>query len=127
MQLFTVFFERPVEFGLSTLVVAVMILIMLRAAMSAERRAGSVPDTILPAEAVAPQSALLANTLLLGIIVTFLMAGALRKAPVYETFIEGAKEGLGFSTMRVTRRACLTLSTTRSSMGRPAISASNGR
>lgn len=42
MQLFTVFFERPVEFGLSTLIVAVMILVMLRAAMSAERRAGWV-------------------------------------------------------------------------------------
>lgn len=42
MQLFTVFFERPVEFGISTLVVAVMIVVMLRAAMSAERRAGWV-------------------------------------------------------------------------------------
>ena len=42
MQLFTVFFERPVEFGLSTLVVAVMILIILRSAMTAERRAGWV-------------------------------------------------------------------------------------
>jgi len=47
----------------------------------------------LPAEAVAPQSALIANTLLLGIIVLFLTAGALKKAPVYEVFIEGAKEG----------------------------------
>ena len=47
----------------------------------------------LPAEAVAPQSALIANTLLLGIIVLFLAAGARRKVPLYETFIEGAKEG----------------------------------
>ena len=47
----------------------------------------------LPAEAVAPQSALIANTLLLGIILLFLAAGAWKKAPVYETFIEGAKEG----------------------------------
>ena len=42
MQLFTVFVERPVEFGLSTLAVTVMILIMLRSAMNAERRAGWV-------------------------------------------------------------------------------------
>jgi spore maturation protein SpmA len=47
----------------------------------------------LPPEAVAPQSALLANTLLLGIIATFLIAGALKRVPVYEVFIEGAKEG----------------------------------
>ena len=42
MQLFTVFFERPLEFGISTLIVAIMILVMLRAAMSAEQRAGWV-------------------------------------------------------------------------------------
>ena len=42
MQLFTVFFERPIEFGLSTLAVAVMILILLRAAMTAEGRAAWV-------------------------------------------------------------------------------------
>jgi spore maturation protein SpmA len=47
----------------------------------------------LPPEAVAPQSALIANTLLLGIIVLFLAAGAWKKAPVYEVFIEGAKDG----------------------------------
>lgn len=42
MQLFTVFFERPVEFGISALVVAIMILVMLKAAMSAESRASWV-------------------------------------------------------------------------------------
>jgi spore maturation protein SpmB len=47
----------------------------------------------LPPEAVAPQSALLANTLLLGIIAAFLIAGAIKRIPVYEVFIEGAKEG----------------------------------
>jgi len=47
----------------------------------------------LPADAVGTQSALLANVLLLGVIVLFLAAGAIRKVPVYETFIEGAKEG----------------------------------
>ncbi len=39
------------------------------------------------------QSALLANALLLGVIVAFLLAGARRKVPLYEAFIEGAKEG----------------------------------
>ncbi len=39
MQLFTVFFERPIEFGLSGLVVGAMILIFLRSAMAAEGRA----------------------------------------------------------------------------------------
>ena len=47
----------------------------------------------LPADQVAPQSALMANVLLLGIIVAFLVAGALKRVPLYETFIEGAKEG----------------------------------
>ena len=47
----------------------------------------------LPAAAVGPQSALVANVLLLGVIVVFLAAGARRKVPLYETFIEGAKEG----------------------------------
>jgi hypothetical protein len=42
VQLFTVFFERPVEFGLSTIAVAAMILILLRSAMTAEGRAGWV-------------------------------------------------------------------------------------
>ena len=42
MQLFTVFFQRPVEFGISTLVVAGMILILLRSAMTAEGRAAWV-------------------------------------------------------------------------------------
>jgi spore maturation protein SpmA len=47
----------------------------------------------LPADAVGPQSALVANVLLLGVIVLFLVAGARKKVRVYETFIEGAKEG----------------------------------
>jgi spore maturation protein SpmA len=47
----------------------------------------------LDAEAVGRQSALLANGLLLGVIVAFLGAGAWRRKPLYETFIEGAKEG----------------------------------
>ncbi len=47
----------------------------------------------LDAAAVTRQSALLANTLLLGVIVLFLAAGARRRVPLYETFVEGAKEG----------------------------------
>jgi spore maturation protein SpmB len=47
----------------------------------------------LPPAAVGPQSALVANALLLGVVVLFLAAGARRRVPLYETFIEGAKEG----------------------------------
>ena len=36
MQLFTIFFARPVEFGIATAITAVMLVIMLRAAMSSE-------------------------------------------------------------------------------------------
>ncbi len=42
---------------------------------------------------VAVQSGLLANGLLLAVITLFLAAGARRRLPLYETFIEGAKEG----------------------------------
>ncbi len=43
--------------------------------------------------AVATQSAVLANSILIGLISLFLLAGARRKVPIYEVFIEGAKEG----------------------------------
>ena len=36
MQLFTIFFSRPVEFGIATGITVLMLVIMLRAAMSAE-------------------------------------------------------------------------------------------
>ena len=36
MQLFTIFFSRPVEFGIATGITALMLVVMLRAAMSAE-------------------------------------------------------------------------------------------
>ncbi len=49
----------------------------------------------LAPEAVAQQSAVLANSVLIGLIAAFLLAGAWRKVPLYETFIEGAKEGFG--------------------------------
>jgi spore maturation protein SpmA len=47
----------------------------------------------LDAAAVAAQSGLLANVVLVGLITSFLVAGALRRVPLYETFVEGAKEG----------------------------------
>jgi len=47
----------------------------------------------LDATSVAVQSGLLANVILIGLITAFLVAGAVRKVPLYETFIEGAKEG----------------------------------
>ena len=47
----------------------------------------------LDATAVAVQSSILANSILLGLITLFLVAGARKKVPLYEVFIEGAKEG----------------------------------
>ena len=47
----------------------------------------------LDATAVAVQSGILANVILIGLISSFLVAGAIRRIPLYETFIEGAKEG----------------------------------
>lgn len=47
----------------------------------------------LSALALASFSSLLGNTTLFGLIIIFLLAGILRKVPVYESFIEGAKEG----------------------------------
>ncbi|HET7224616.1 MAG TPA: nucleoside recognition domain-containing protein [Candidatus Eisenbacteria bacterium] len=47
----------------------------------------------LPTAEVATQSALLANAILIGLIASFLIAGAWRRVPMYETFVEGAKEG----------------------------------
>ncbi len=47
----------------------------------------------LDAAAVAQQSGILANIILIGLISSFLVAGAIKKIPLYETFIEGAKEG----------------------------------
>lgn len=47
----------------------------------------------LPPEAVGPRSALVANALLLSVVILFLAAGARRKVRLYETFVDGAKEG----------------------------------
>jgi len=47
----------------------------------------------LPPDQVAIQSAMLANAILITLISSFLIAGAVRKLPMYETFIDGAKEG----------------------------------
>ena len=40
MELFTIFFSRPIEFGAATAITVVMLVIMLRAAMSAEGPSG---------------------------------------------------------------------------------------
>jgi spore maturation protein SpmA len=49
----------------------------------------------LPHDQVATQSGMLANAILIALIASFLIAGAVRRVPMYETFIEGAKEGFG--------------------------------
>ncbi|WP_439860252.1 nucleoside recognition domain-containing protein [Pseudomonas sp. MBLB4136] len=47
----------------------------------------------MSATALAALSSLLGNLTLFGLILLFLLVGALRRVPVYENFIEGAKEG----------------------------------
>jgi len=47
----------------------------------------------LSSAALAALSSLLGNLSLFGIVIVFLLAGALRKVKVYEQFVEGAKEG----------------------------------
>ena len=47
----------------------------------------------LPARALAPLSSLLGNLTLFAIVLGFLVAGAWRKVPVYESFVEGARQG----------------------------------
>jgi spore maturation protein SpmA len=49
---------------------------------------------LAPAD-VAQQSGVLANAVLIALVTSFLLAGARRELPLYETFIEGAKEGFG--------------------------------
>lgn len=55
--------------------------------------------TTLPAEAVEKQSTFLANFLLFSVIILFLGAGVRKKINVYDTFIEGAKEGFKTAVM----------------------------
>lgn len=51
----------------------------------------------LSAQALAATSSLVGNLTLFGIVMLFLLVAALRKVPVYDTFIEGAKEGFSFT------------------------------
>ncbi|PCD00402.1 nucleoside recognition domain-containing protein [Halopseudomonas pelagia] len=51
----------------------------------------------MSAQALAATSTLVGNLTLFGIIIAFLAIGALRKVNVYDTFIEGAKEGFSFT------------------------------
>jgi spore maturation protein SpmA len=48
---------------------------------------------MLPAASLAPLSSLAGNLVLFAIVIAFLIAGAWRKVPVYESFVEGAKQG----------------------------------
>jgi spore maturation protein SpmA len=47
----------------------------------------------MPASALAPLSSLLGNLALFAIVLGFLIAGAWRRVPVYESFVEGARQG----------------------------------
>jgi spore maturation protein SpmA len=49
--------------------------------------------TTLSAATLASASSLVGNLALFGVIIVFLLAGAIRRVPVYEAFIEGAKQG----------------------------------
>ncbi|MDE1953405.1 MAG: spore maturation protein [Betaproteobacteria bacterium] len=49
----------------------------------------------LSAAALASLSSLVGNLALFGVIVVFLLAGAIKRVPVYEAFIDGAKDGFG--------------------------------
>jgi spore maturation protein SpmA len=49
----------------------------------------------LSAAALAQMSSLVGNLVLFGVVLVFLIAGALRRVPVYEAFIDGAREGFG--------------------------------
>ena len=51
----------------------------------------------LSTSAIAATSSLMGNLTLFGIIILFLLVGAWKKVPVYECFIEGAKEGFDVS------------------------------
>ncbi|MGB3290224.1 MAG: nucleoside recognition domain-containing protein [Burkholderiaceae bacterium] len=51
----------------------------------------------LSSAAIGAMSSLLGNLTLFSIIMAFLLAGALKKVPVYECFVEGAKEGFDIS------------------------------
>src|SRR5690606_32393489 len=47
----------------------------------------------LSAAALSSLSSLLGNLTLLGVVMAFLIAGALRRVPVYEAFVDGARQG----------------------------------
>ncbi len=49
----------------------------------------------LSSAALASVSSLVGNLALFGVIVAFLVAGAIKRVPVYEAFIDGAKDGFG--------------------------------
>ena len=52
-----------------------------------------MPILTLPLLSLSSLSSLLGNLVLFSLILVFVLVGALRRVPVYETFVEGAKEG----------------------------------
>jgi spore maturation protein SpmA/spore maturation protein SpmB len=55
----------------------------------------------LPREVMEARSSVLANFVIFCVIIAFLLAAVWRRAPVYETFVEGAKDGFGVAVMIV--------------------------
>src|SRR6185437_426585 len=51
----------------------------------------------MPSAQLSALSSLLGNLILFGIIMVFVIAGAVKKIPVYECFVEGAKQGFEVS------------------------------
>src|SRR5690606_15307389 len=51
----------------------------------------------LPQDQLQQQSTLFSSIIITGIIISFLTLGILRKVPLFETFVEGAKEGFNTS------------------------------
>ena len=49
----------------------------------------------LSAAALAAASSLVGDLALFGVIVAFLVAGAVKRVPVYEAFVDGARDGFG--------------------------------
>ena len=53
--------------------------------------------TSLPTEKLGPQSSLISNIILFGIIILFILMALRKKVNIYDEFIEGAKEGFGYA------------------------------
>ena len=67
----------------------------------------------LEQEAMESQSAFLANVLLFGVIILFLAAAIRRRVPVYEVFVEGAKDGFKVAVMIIPSASARSMGATR--------------